>query len=131
MGVQIPRGFHPEVSKERALRLLAQRTARRFAPPVTPEGWRDCRGPLDARPRPYAAEHPAKHSVAHVIGFMNGKSSIWIAQNIKNRRRNFAGHKFWARGYFVSTVGANERIVRNYIQMQQQQDKRLDDLFNR
>ena len=74
---------------------------------------------------------PPKHSVAHVIGFMKGKSSIWIAQNIKNRRRNFAGHKFWARGYFVSTVGADERTVRNYIQTQEKQDKRLDDLFNR
>ena len=41
---------------------------------------------------------PPKHSVAHVIGFMKGKSSIWIAQNIKNRRRNFAGKKLDLRG---------------------------------
>jgi putative transposase len=74
---------------------------------------------------------PPKQSVAHVIGFLKGKSSIWIAQNIKNQRRNFAGHKFWARGYFVSTVGADECTVRKYIQTQEQQDKRLDDLFNR
>ena len=74
---------------------------------------------------------PPKHSVSHVIGFLKGKSSIWIAQNIKNRRRNFMGHKFWARGYFVSTVGADEKTIRNYIQNQEKQDQRLDDLFNR
>ena len=74
---------------------------------------------------------PPKHAVAHVIGFMKGKSSIWIAQNIQNKRRNFAGHKFWARGYFVSTIGASEQAVRKYIRDQETQDKRLDDLFNR
>ena len=36
---------------------------------------------------------------------MKGKSSIWIAQNVERKARNFTGHKFWARGYFVSTVG--------------------------
>ena len=45
---------------------------------------------------------PPKYSVAEVIGFIKGKSSIWIAQNIE-RAKNFTGHKFWARGYFVST----------------------------
>jgi len=55
---------------------------------------------------------PPKHSVAHVIGFMKGKSSIWIAQNIGNRKQNFTGHKFWARGYFVSTVGADEATIK-------------------
>ena len=48
---------------------------------------------------------PPKYSVAEVIGFMKGKSSIWIAQNVERKARNFTGHKFWARGYFVSTVG--------------------------
>ena len=74
---------------------------------------------------------PPKHAVAHVIGFIKGKSSIWIAQNIQNKRRNFAGHKFWARGYFVSTTGASEQTIRAYIRNQETQDKRLDDLFNR
>ena len=46
---------------------------------------------------------PPKYSVAEVIGFMKGKSSIWIAQNVERKARNFTGHKFWARGYFVST----------------------------
>ena len=74
---------------------------------------------------------PPKQSVAGMVGFLKGKSSIWVAQNIANKQRNFAGHKFWARGYFVSTVGANEKMVRAYIQNQEKEDKRLDDLFDR
>ena len=76
---------------------------------------------------------PPKHSVSQVLGFIKGKSSIWIAQNIANKQRNFVGHKFWARGYFVSTVGADEKTVRSYIQNQEAEDKRLDELslFNR
>jgi len=52
---------------------------------------------------------PPKYSVAEVIGFMKGKSSIWIAQNVERKARNFTGHKFWARGYFVSTVGTKKQ----------------------
>ena len=74
---------------------------------------------------------PPKHSVAKVLGFLKGKSSIWVAQNIKGKQQNFVGHKFWARGYFVSTVGADEKIIRSYIQNQEKEDKRLDELFDR
>jgi len=55
---------------------------------------------------------PPKHAVASIIGFMKGKSSIWVAQNIAGKKQNFVGHKFWARGYYVSTVGADEKTVR-------------------
>ena len=41
---------------------------------------------------------PPKYSVAEVIGYLKGKSSIWIAQNIERKLRNFLGHKFWASG---------------------------------
>ena len=44
------------------------------------------------------------------------------------RRQNFVGHHFWARGYWVSTVGRNEALIRKYIQAQEQEDKRLDQL---
>jgi putative transposase len=54
-----------------------------------------------------------------------------VAQNIANKQRNFVGHKFWARGYFVSTVGINEKVIRAYIENQEKEDKRLDDLFDR
>ncbi len=76
---------------------------------------------------------PPKEAVSKIIGFIKGKSSIWIAQNIANKKQNFVGHKFWARGYYVSTIGADERTVRAYIQNQEKEDKRLDalSLFNR
>jgi putative transposase len=74
---------------------------------------------------------PPKHSVATIVGFLKGKSSIWIAQNVANKARNFVGHKFWARGYFVSTVGANEQVIRAYIENQEKEDQRLQDLFDR
>ena len=58
---------------------------------------------------------PPKYSVAQIIGYMKGKSSIWIAQNVERKMRNFLGHKFWARGYFVTTVGRDEEVIRAYI----------------
>ena len=71
---------------------------------------------------------PPKYSVAEVIGFLKGKSSIWIAQNVERKVRNFLGHKFWARGYFVSTVGRDEEVIRTYIKNQEMADKQLDQL---
>jgi putative transposase len=71
---------------------------------------------------------PPKLAVSEVVGFMKGKSSIWIAQNIERKMRNFNGAKFWARGYFVSTIGRDEEVVRMYIRNQELQDKQLDQL---
>lgn len=64
---------------------------------------------------------PPKYSVSSIVGFIKRKGSIWIAQNISNKARNFVGHKFWARGYYVSTVGIDEKIIRTYIQNQESQ----------
>ena len=69
-----------------------------------------------------------KYSVAEVIGYLKGKSSIWIAQNVERKLRNFLGHKFWVRGYFVSTVGRDEETIRTYIRNQEAADKQLDQL---
>ncbi len=71
---------------------------------------------------------PPKCSAAEVIGFMKGKSSIWIAQNVERKARNFTGHRFWARGYFVSTVGRDEETIRAYIKNQELQDREMDQL---
>ena len=71
---------------------------------------------------------PPKYSVARVVGFMKGKSAIHIARAFMGRRKNFVGQKFWARGYFVSTVGRDEATVRKYIKRQQEEDIRLDQL---
>ena len=71
---------------------------------------------------------PPKHSVSNVMGFIKGKSAIHIARVYAGRRRNFVGQHFWARGYWVSTVGKNEAAVRQYIQDQEKEDKRLEQL---
>lgn len=71
---------------------------------------------------------PPKYAVAQVIGFIKGKTAIHIARTYMGRRRNFTGQSFWARGYYVSTVGREEGIVRAYIQRQGEEDKRLDQM---
>jgi len=71
---------------------------------------------------------PPKYSVSHVVGFIKGKSAIAIAREYRGRTKNFAGERFWARGYFVSTVGRDEALIRDYIQNQEKEDRRLDQL---
>ena len=71
---------------------------------------------------------PPKYSVAQVMGYIKGKSAIHIARVYGGRRRNFVGQHFWARGYWVSTVGKNEAAVRRYIQEQEKEDKRLEQM---
>ena len=56
---------------------------------------------------------PPKYSVAQVIGYIKGKSAIHIARHFAGRPRNFVGQHFWARGYFVSTVGRDEHAIRH------------------
>jgi putative transposase len=71
---------------------------------------------------------PPKHAVAQVVGYIKGKSAIHIARTYAGRRRNFVGQHFWARGYFVSTVGRDEAAVREYIRMQEREDQREEQL---
>ncbi len=71
---------------------------------------------------------PPKYAVAQVIGYVKGKSAIHIARTYLGRRQNFTGQNFWARGYYVSTVGRNEATIREYIQKQEAEDQRLDQL---
>jgi len=70
---------------------------------------------------------PPKYSIAHVVGYIKGKSALYVAQRF-GRRRKYRGYHFWARGYFVSTVGHNEEVVRRYIQNQEKQDKHLEQM---
>jgi putative transposase len=71
---------------------------------------------------------PPKYAVSQVVGFVKGKSAIQIARVFLGRRKNFVGHHFWARGYFVSTVGIDEETIRAYIKAQEEEDRRLDQL---
>ena len=71
---------------------------------------------------------PPKYAVSQVVGFIKGKSAIYIVRNYLGRRKNFSGQKFWARGYHVSTVGRDEDTVRDYIKAQEKEDRRLEQL---
>ena len=71
---------------------------------------------------------PPKYAVSQVVGYIKGKSAIHIARVYGERRRNFVGQHFWARGYFVSTVGRDEEVIRRYIQDQVKEDSRLEQL---
>ncbi len=71
---------------------------------------------------------PPKFSVSQVIGFIKGKSAIAIARNYMGRKKNYTGQSFWARGYHVSTVGRDEEMIRNYIQHQEKEDQRIEQL---
>jgi putative transposase len=71
---------------------------------------------------------PPKYSVSQVVGYIKGKSAIHLARVYGERKRNFVGQHFWARGFFVSTVGRDEKVIREYIQKQVEEDKRLDQL---
>ena len=71
---------------------------------------------------------PPKHAVSQVMGYIKGKSAIPLARVYGERKRNFVGQHFWARGFYVSTVGRDEEAVRKYIREQEEEDKRLDQM---
>jgi putative transposase len=70
---------------------------------------------------------PPKYAVAQVIGFIKGKSAIYVAR-MGGRKRNFVGENFWARGYCISTIGLDEAAIREYIRLQEEADKKLDQM---
>jgi putative transposase len=71
---------------------------------------------------------PPKYAVSQVVGFIKGKSAIHLARVYGERKQNYAGQSFWARGYVVSTVGRDEATIREYIRNQEKEDQRLDQL---
>jgi putative transposase len=71
---------------------------------------------------------PPKYAVSQVVGYIKGKSAIHLARVYGEKKRNFVGQHFWARGYFASTVGRDEQVIRNYIRHQEKEDERLEQL---
>jgi REP-associated tyrosine transposase len=71
---------------------------------------------------------PPKYAVSQVIGYIKGKSAIHLARTYGERKKNFVGQHFWARGFFVSRVGRDEEVIREYIRRQEEEDKRLDQM---
>jgi putative transposase len=79
---------------------------------------------FDGGSRSYVPEYSAEYAVSNVVGFIKGKSAISIARTFRGKTKNFTGENFWARGFFVSTVGLDEEMVRNYIWEQERKEER-------
>jgi putative transposase len=71
---------------------------------------------------------PPKYAVSQVVGFIKGKSAIHLARVYGEKKRSFVGQHFWARGYFVSTVGRDQELIREYIKKQEAEDTRMEQL---
>ena len=71
---------------------------------------------------------PPKLAVSSVVGYLKGKSAIHVARHVLKKDRNYAGQHLWARGYLVDTVGRDTERIRRYIQAQEAEDQRLDQL---
>jgi putative transposase len=71
---------------------------------------------------------PPKHAVSQVVGYIKGKSAIHLARVYGERKRNFVGQHFWARGFFVNTIGRDEEAIRAYIRNQEKEDQRLEQM---
>ncbi|HBG95681.1 MAG TPA: hypothetical protein DDY14_10270 [Chromatiaceae bacterium] len=71
---------------------------------------------------------PPKYAVSQVVGYIKRKSAIHIARVYGERKRNFFGQHIWARGYFVTTLGRDETVIREDIRHQETEDRRLEQL---
>jgi len=71
---------------------------------------------------------PPKYSVSYIVGYIKGKSAIYIARNYMGKQKNYTGMKFWARGYFASTVGRDEKMIKEYIKRQSKEDEKVEQL---
>jgi putative transposase len=92
------------------------------------EGKPDRGGAFDAGSCAHDDRDPSEICGLSGRGLHQGKSAIHLARVYAERRRNFVGQHFWARGYFVSTVGRDEEVIREYIRNQEQEDARLEQL---
>ena len=73
-------------------------------------------------------EIPPKYSVSEIMGYLKSKSTLMIFDRHANLKYKFGNRHFWAKGYFVDTVGKNEKVIKEYIQNQLQEDKLYDQI---
>ncbi|HAM51189.1 MAG TPA: IS200/IS605 family transposase [Nitrospiraceae bacterium] len=72
---------------------------------------------------------PPKYSVSTIVGYLKGKSSMIVFERFSKLKKNFKGHSFWARGYYVNTVGLDEAKVRKYIR-EQEENQAIEDEYD-
>ncbi len=126
VGVQISCGVYPEMSPKNAICPIAATFRQGLPQSGRTQGVRVEEGHLMSDHAPMLISIPPQYAVSQVVGYIKGKSAIHLARVYGERKRNFGGLHFWARGYFVSTVGRDEATIREYIRNQEQEDRRLD-----
>ena len=128
VGMQVPFGLDSQISEKRAIYRIAKYLGPWFRDLAVQKESQILEGHLKPDHVHMLISIPPKHSVAQVVGFLKGKSAIQIARVYLGKRKNFTGQHFWARGYFVSTVGMDEQTIREYIRAQEKEDRRLDQM---
>lgn len=128
MGLRISRGLHPKCRRKALYYQLRQHLGEVFRKLAAQkeckvEEWHLMRDHVHMM-----LYIPPKYSISRMVGFIKGKGAIHLARVYRERKRNFVGQHFWARDYFVSTVGRDETVIRAYIRNQEEEDKRLDQL---
>jgi len=132
VGVQIPRGIYTEVPEEDAVR-DTEEVSRKYLGEVFRQLAQQKESQiLEGHLMPDHVHMliaiPPKYAVSQVVGYIKGKSAIHLARVYGEKKRNFVGQCFWTRGYFVSTVGRDEAVIRRYIREQEKEDERLEQL---
>ena len=71
---------------------------------------------------------PPKFSISQIMGYLKGKSSLMIFDKFANMKYKYGNRHFWCKGYYVSTIGRNEKKIKKYIQNQLQEDLAQDQI---
>ena len=71
---------------------------------------------------------PPKYSVAQIMGYLKGKSSLMIYEKYANLKYKYGNRHFWCRGYYVDTVGRNKKAIEQYIRNQLKEDNEAEQL---
>ena len=71
---------------------------------------------------------PPKYSVSQIMGYLKGKSSLMIFDRHANLKYKYGDRHFWARGYYVDTVGRNKKQIQEYIKRQLEEDQIADQM---
>ncbi len=128
MGLQVPCGLDSQMQEKGIIRRTPEAFGASVQDACPTKGGKILEGHLMADHVHMLISIPPKYGVSQVVGFIKGKSAIHIARVFQGRKRDFTGHNFWAKGYFVSTVGRDEQTIREYIKKQEAEDKRIDQL---
>ncbi|EGO8251041.1 IS200/IS605 family transposase, partial [Enterococcus faecalis] len=74
---------------------------------------------------------PPKLSVSGFMGFLKGRSAVIIHERHANLKYNYGNRSFWSKGYYVSTVGLNQKTIAKYIREQEAEDRVRDSINKR